>query len=166
MGGLPYVLKVVDNKRFDVAVMIGYLFAVLVITIGIRSYDPENHVAFNPFHEYGMIIRIFRMGFDKGGTLRGLRRLWLYRHVLVTILLNVLLFVPLGYMLPRCVEKIDTWVKAVIIGFLFSLAIESTQLVMKLGWFDASDLLHNTIGAGIGYWIYHRWLKRLSKKEI
>ena len=43
-------------------------------------------------------------------------------------------------------------------GFLFSLLIGTVQLITRLGWFDASDLLHNTFGALIDYWIYCRWL--------
>jgi glycopeptide antibiotics resistance protein len=73
--------------------------------------------------------------------------------------LNVLLFMPLGYLIPLSFSKVDRWWQVLLIGFLFSLLIETVQLITRLGWFDASDLLHNTLGALIGYWIYCKWLR-------
>lgn len=142
-----------------IAIAISYILAVLVITIGVRSYDPESQVSLNPFHEYGVIIRIFREGLESGGVSRGLRRLWIYRHAVTTVILNILLFVPLGYLSPLSFAKINRCWKVLLLGFLFSLLIETVQLITRLGWFDASDLLHNTLGAVIGYGIYHRWLR-------
>ncbi|MBQ6480911.1 MAG: VanZ family protein [Anaerolineaceae bacterium] len=147
------------NRKFDIAVTICYAVVVLVITLGTRLYDPENKIALNPFHEYAMIIRIFQTGFESGGIGRGLRRLWIYRHVIETIILNVLLFVPLGYLLPQCQNQMDSKWKIILVGFLCSLGIECTQLVTRLGWFDASDLLHNSLGALIGWKYYQRILK-------
>lgn len=159
VGGLPRVIKVARNRKFDIAVTICYAVVVLVITLGTRLYDPENKIALNPFHEYAMIIRIFQTGFESGGIGRGLRRLWIYRHVIETIILNVLLFVPLGYLLPQCQNQMDSKWKIILVGFLCSLGIECTQLVTRLGWFDASDLLHNSLGALIGWKYYQRILK-------
>lgn len=153
------ILSPINSKRFSVSVTITYLLAVLVITIGVRSYDPESQVALNPFHEYEAIIRIFREGFERGGVSRGFRRLWIYRHAVETVLLNVLLFVPLGYLIPIVSRFFHSGWKVLLLGFLFSLLIETVQLITRLGWFDGSDLLHNTLGALIGYWIYCRWLR-------
>ena len=41
-------------------------------------------------------------------------------------------------------------------GLLASALIETLQLVLHLGVFDVADIMHNTIGALIGYWVY--WL--------
>ena len=73
--------------------------------------------------------------------------------------LNVLLFMPLGYLIPLSYSKINRWWKVLLLGFTFSLLIETVQLITRLGWFDTSDLLHNTLGAVMGYWIYCRWLR-------
>jgi glycopeptide antibiotics resistance protein len=78
---------------------------------------------------------------------------------LTSLGLNVLLFVPFGYLLPSVTARMNRWWKVLLLGFGFSLLIETVQLITKLGWFDASDLLHNSIGALIGYGIYHRWLR-------
>ena len=58
------------------------------------------------------------------------------------IRLNILLFVPLGFLLGG-------W-KVVLFGFLFSSGIEIIQYTGRLGYCELDDVLHNTIGAGIG----------------
>jgi glycopeptide antibiotics resistance protein len=68
----------------------------------------------------------------------------------VDILLNTLLFVPLGVGLNLC--GLSLW-KAVLICFALSLSIETTQAFIATGR-DAtlSDILTNTSGGAIGFW--------------
>ena len=64
--------------------------------------------------------------------------------------LNILLFVPFGFLLhlpPR---------ETIILGFLFSLAIEISQLISGLGMFETDDLITNTLGTWIGILAYRR----------
>lgn len=58
------------------------------------------------------------------------------------ILLNILLFIPLGLL-------IGGW-KGVLIGFLLSCGIELIQYFGRLGYCELDDIFNNTIGAGIG----------------
>ena len=58
------------------------------------------------------------------------------------IRLNILLFVPLGFL-------IGGW-KGVLCGFLLSCGIEMTQYLFRLGYCEIDDVLNNTIGSGIG----------------
>lgn len=67
-------------------------------------------------------------------------------------LLNILLFVPSGYLLPQ-VKRIAFW-KTILAGFTFSLLIETSQLVFQFGVFQLDDLIKNSIGAGLGYLLY------------
>lgn len=67
-------------------------------------------------------------------------------------LLNVLLFVPFGYLLPHF--KRLTLGKAVLLGFCFSLLIETSQLTFHFGVFQLDDLVKNTMGAGLGWMLY------------
>lgn len=48
--------------------------------------------------------------------------------------------------------------KVILLGLGSSLAIETTQLIMHLGWFDTSDLMHNTLGTVLGYGLYKAFL--------
>ena len=60
------------------------------------------------------------------------------------IVLNILLFIPFGFLLGR-----KGW-KAVFLGFLLSSFIECAQYLFLLGYCEADDLLNNTIGCGLG----------------
>ena len=61
------------------------------------------------------------------------------------IVLNILLFIPLGFLLGR-----KGW-KAVFLGFLFSAFIECAQYLFLLGYCEADDVLNNTIGTAVGF---------------
>lgn len=63
--------------------------------------------------------------------------------------LNILLFVPLGFFAKVLWRRGRT--EAVALGFVVSLAIEVTQLVMGHRLFDVDDLISNTTGALVGY---------------
>lgn len=91
-------------------------------------------------------------------------------------LLNLLLFVPLGYLAvssvrflkgkPAKIERNRMLVGLActsLAGFAVSLIIETTQLVFKLGVFDCDDLIKNTLGATIGFIIYCILNKRPKK---
>lgn len=65
--------------------------------------------------------------------------------------LNLLMFMPFGYLLPTVILPVNTAWKVVGVAFLFSLLIEITQQISKLGMFDAFDLVLNTLGAVVGW---------------
>ncbi len=66
-------------------------------------------------------------------------------------LLNVLLFVPIGLMLPLLWRRFRDGRLAVLWGFTFSLAVEISQLFS--GITDIDDLIANTLGTFLGYLI-------------
>lgn len=71
----------------------------------------------------------------------------------VTWLLNVVLFVPLGFLLPclwRGYERLPLTFAA---GFCFSLAIELSQL-LNFRITDVDDLIANTLGAVLGLLLF------------
>lgn len=76
---------------------------------------------------------------------------WSYIHpeLRMEILLNYVLFIPLGLLLYLCFGK--KWgLKVVLIGFLLSVSIEIVQLVFRIGLFEFDDMIGNTIGCLIG----------------
>lgn len=77
------------------------------------------------------------------------------------IVLNVLLFVPLGallaFVLPGLVARgraMRGLVAVCLVACACSLGIEVTQWYLRLGLFEFDDLLHNTLGAAVGYALY------------
>ncbi len=72
--------------------------------------------------------------------------------------LNVILFLPFGYMVPQMFllfrRKRIKWWHVLLLGTAFSLLIETCQTVLRFGVFDVDDLIKNTMGAVIGYCIW------------
>ena len=65
------------------------------------------------------------------------------------IVLNILLFIPLGFLLGN-----KGW-KAVLYGVLLSACIELIQYIAVLGYCEADDVLNNTIGTVVGFGIWN-----------
>ncbi len=70
--------------------------------------------------------------------------------ILKNVIGNVILFMPLGMLLPLTFRGV-TLKKAVITGFLLSLTFETIQLFTRLGIGDVDDVILNTLGCTIGY---------------
>lgn len=83
----------------------------------------------------------------------------------MTYILNIIMFMPLGFLLPHIWEKCQKFWKVILYGFGFSFTIEMSQLFNKRIT-DVDDLLMNTLGAIIGYmiWILFKKLNFSSKK--
>ena len=81
------------------------------------------------------------------------------------IILNILLFVPLGVFLPLYTNKLDKIYKVVPIGFIITLIIEIMQYTTGFGIFEIADLLNNTIGVLIGYGLYKSYINIKNKEK-
>lgn len=79
------------------------------------------------------------------------RKILGYKAVMLNIVGNVVAFMPFGFIVPEVWNRLNHWYTITFLGFLFSLCIELTQLVSRVGSFDVDDLLLNTIGASLGY---------------
>jgi glycopeptide antibiotics resistance protein len=149
------------EKLIEAGLSVVYIITVLIITLWTRRYDDETHVVMNPFHAY---ITMFRSFAQSQGWDDFVRRVGWYRGYMSSIGLNILLFVPLGFLIPSVsrsfTQEIEwTWRKALLLGLTTSLVIEGLQLFTHHGWFDTSDLLHNTVGCVIGYGLYRSFLR-------
>ena len=68
---------------------------------------------------------------------------------------NILLFIPLGFLLPLLVKRFRNIFLIVLVGFLLSVFYECTQLLTGIGIFDVDDMLLNTFGTLVGAVIFH-----------
>lgn len=73
-------------------------------------------------------------------------------HDFAEVYLNVMLLIPLGYLLPYIFRwyRAKVHVRPVVTAFLLSLFTENVQLVTKVGFYDIDDLITNTLGGLIG----------------
>lgn len=67
------------------------------------------------------------------------------------IVFNVLMFVPLGALLPFLKEKDAGARAACVVSLLATFSVEVMQLITGRGFFDVDDMLHNWLGAMLGY---------------
>ncbi|PER25051.1 VanZ family protein [Bacillus cereus] len=81
-----------------------------------------------------------------------------------TYLLNIVLFMPFGFLLPTIWPHFRKMKNTVCAGFLFSLAIELSQLLNNRIT-DIDDLFTNTLGAMVGYVLYRVLFKMICKRE-
>jgi glycopeptide antibiotics resistance protein len=68
-------------------------------------------------------------------------------------ILNVVIFVPLGIYSGILVRR-WTFSKKLLFVFLLSLIIEGLQYILRLGAFDVTDIITNTLGGIIGFMIF------------
>lgn len=64
---------------------------------------------------------------------------------------NIYVFFPLGILLPIIFPKMRKFVNILVAGLACSFAIEITQFIFKLGYFEFDDLINNTLGTVMGY---------------
>ena len=149
---LAVVVGVTENRQ-TIGVLLGfYIIAVLIITLLVRTYDLEVHTIINPFSRYVAMVKAFA---SEGSSAKSTQL-----PTITEILLNILLFVPLGFLVPERFERMRCFWKILLIGCLFSFSIELAQLLLHMGCFDTSDIVHNTLGAIFGYGIWHRWIRK------
>ena len=76
-----------------------------------------------------------------------------------TYILNVIMFMPLGFLLPLIWRRYRRMGRTVLTGFCMSLSIELLQLFC-LRVTDVDDLTMNTLGTAVGFccWIVFRCL--------
>ncbi len=83
---------------------------------------------------------------------------------MIAYLLNIVLFVPLGILLPVLCEKMDKFWHIFGAGFCFSFFIEVSQLLNNRCT-DIDDLLLNTMGALSGFLLFKIWKKQTKSND-
>ena len=84
------------------------------------------------------------------------------------IFINVLLMMPVGYLLPMAAEVRTTRLHfrhVLIFTMLLSGLIEIVQLITKLGMLDIDDWVLNVLGAMLGYGLYFMGCKQMRRIE-
>ncbi|MBO5836821.1 MAG: VanZ family protein [Oscillospiraceae bacterium] len=76
---------------------------------------------------------------------------YLFRHAVVNLVGNVVMFVPLGFFLPYIARRLRSFWKTVLCALVLILAIETIQYFTLLGACDVDDLILNLAGVILGY---------------
>lgn len=154
------------KKRIVLLLLITYLITVLLITLGFRTYDNEVALNLKPLSTYVIMFQRTIDNLKIGNYSKAWQEfIWIGYVSWSCVILNVLLFVPLGYLIPLAQFRISKWYIVLICGIGLSLIIETTQIITHRGWFDVDDIIHNGLGTFIGWLWYRRWLRPLKKQE-
>lgn len=78
-------------------------------------------------------------------------------------LLNIILFTPMGFLLPALWREYRSFRATLFSGFATSLLIEILQ-IFTFRLTDVDDLITNTIGTVAGYYLWKMAAKRIVKK--
>ncbi len=70
------------------------------------------------------------------------------------VIFNILVFLPVGFLLPLTINIFRKGYRTVILGMLFSAGIEFGQYYTKCGLCELDDLINNTMGVILGYCIF------------
>lgn len=84
-----------------------------------------------------------------------------WRFIMINVFGNIIMFTPFGF-LGIVFAKLNDF-KTLIINFLSAIIIiESLQYFTRLGVFDIDDIILNSFGVAIGFWIYRKSASRVS----
>ena len=114
--------------------LIEYVFLIYCSTVFFRNTG-ELQYDFMPFWSY----RDYFNGVD--------------RRLLAENIMNVVVFVPVG-LLVGATFRSRSWKKELVIGICLSVGIETLQFVLRKGFSEFDDVMHNTLGCLIGYRMY------------
>ncbi len=138
------------KKSITVAMLVLYSAVYVYLTFLYRTPMAEMHMRLDPFWSY-------REAFDGFFTIRRL-------GVARSICLNILLYIPPGYLLPsvfrRCKHR---FIVSAVAAAGLSLGTEAVQFFTKTGLCETDDVINNLIGAvigGIGYWCAMKLMNR------
>nr|MBP3598710.1 VanZ family protein [Eubacterium sp.] len=137
-----------DVKIFWGFVFLMYIVVLLCATLA-RSGGYENALKLQPFSSY-------IMAWNSASPAE-------WRNLFI----NILLFVPFGFLVPFLWEKGKTFWCAYAAGGIVSILIECLQFVFKRGIVEFDDVLNNVVGTMIGYGVYRlfAWVISRIKKE-
>lgn len=77
--------------------------------------------------------------------------------------LNIILFIPMGFLLPALWKEYRSFKATLFSGFAASLLIEILQ-IFTFRLTDIDDLITNTLGTAAGYYFWKMAAKRIVKK--
>ena len=148
VGGIAVSLLWAQNsyslfiRHASFCMLIGYYSLVLCATVFFREETFERRYELYPFWSYTI----------------------LYNRLLAQLIMNVLMFIPIGFFAGGALKKKNFW-NVLSIGFVLSLFIELTQLISTRGVFSVDDIIHNVLGCVIGFLCFilcYKVVKRIA----
>ena len=131
-----------------------YCLMMLTLLFHRAGYEPDlayaDQLRWNliPFHTIRLYWRAFRSGSPALRTIS-----------VINLGGNVIMFVPLGWLLPVCFPKLRSLMRVLLTVTVLIVCVELIQLLTLVGSCDVDDLILNVLGAAIGFWLYRIFSK-------
>ena len=113
--------------------LVEYIFLIFCSTVFYRTTSELRKYDFHPFWSYKAI---------QDGR----------EDLLAENIMNVVVFIPVGLLLSIAFKQM-TWWKVLLIGCGISVTIESLQFFLMRGFSEVDDVMHNTVGCLIGWFM-------------
>ena len=127
----------------------------LIRNLDRRQEVRQHKVYLTPFETTSTYIRTFTQP-----------RLWRFqKEALINLGGNIILFIPLGFLLLSWREEKDRYWRHLLDFAGISFLIESIQLVFRVGTFDVDDIILNSLGAMIGLFLWLQFQKVKDRLE-
>lgn len=118
-----------------------YSYMVLGITFLCREAIFEKRISFVPFNFHTGNARLIAYDIE-----------------------NIIMFIPYGFIIPILLGKLKKWYWCLLVGLVSSLTIETLQYTTQRGQAQLADVILNTLGMMIG-WFLLLLVIRIYKKE-
>ena len=129
-------------RHASLCLLIGYIFLMFCTTIFFREETFEKRYNLYPLLSYKM----------------------LYDKLLAELIMNIMMFVPIGFFTGGALKKKHIW-DALGFGLGLSVFIELTQLITTRGVLNVDDIIHNVLGCAIGFLCFvicYKIIKRIA----
>lgn len=160
-----YSIQLLNDIPYEMyaAMLIAFFVGVLVL---IGSYGFRKGVSYSLkllIVEYACLLYSSTVIFRPAMSVRfyDFTPFWSYRAImdgsepqlLSENFMNVMVFVPVGLLAGFAFRGVN-WMRTLAIGGCLSIGIEFLQLLYRKGLSEFDDVMHNTVGCLMGYWMY------------
>ena len=128
------------------AFVVGYVAFVLYVTVFGRAETEEIKYNFMPFWSYVATYKGEGVNLMRGNYM------------------NVLMFVPLGSMLWFAMKE-KKWMRALVVCCIVSACVEALQLLLRRGFCEFDDVMHNALGGMIGFFVCSLLFRKRAVRE-
>ena len=141
----------VNNRKLHTAAFMAYCALMLWLLFDRPGYEPgipywqqaAGHLNLAPFRTLRLFARLLASTQPE-----------YVRSAVINLGGNIIMFIPLGFLLPRVFVKLTSLPRVLLTTALLITAVEIIQLFTLVGSCDIDDLILNVIGSAIGYGLH------------
>ncbi|MEO4052755.1 VanZ family protein [Solibacillus sp. CAU 1738] len=148
VSGLLYIIFVIYIVCLLKIILFKNISLLQLFTVELSTFRSYNVIPFQIFADFKTVLQSDN---------------WLWG--VSNILGNVVIFIPLGLLLPSLFEKMrNRYILVIITVISISVLLEASQYAFSLGSADIDDVLLNTAGGGLGIFFYFL-IARMTKQH-